>query len=418
MQHVSLYLGICKAILHCWDIPESVVPFMGMETNTINAKADEKFCSQSHHPPIKESQRITDMVEAGNASSNNGSNVDNVAVSSLHTFMNTMSQTGVPIVQSNDITVTEKLQDCLVLNGKLPGHVKMESAMSTGSVSQQADPSDVTYQSLVDRSSAIDFMTCTSQISNDGNSGHASSCLSPNISFLSKERNHGGLLGVGTNYANKCAFMGSVFKPHSYINQYMHGEFAAAAAAKLAVLSSEESQASEMHKSGNTRKAMSGSISLQAKAFSSTASRFFWPCSERKLWEVPRERCSWCYSCKSPPSNRRGCMLNSAMTVATKSAMKILNGLLAPKTGEGNLPTIVTYIMYMEESLCGLISGPFRSVSYRKKWRKQVAEACTLNSIKALLLEVSSPPKNNKICWHVYYHAYICFNLFIYFIMI
>lgn len=111
-------------------------------------------------------------------------------------------------------------------------------------------------------------------------------------------------------------------------------------------------------------------------------------------------------------------MLNSAMTVATKSAMKILNGLLAPKTGEGNLPTIVTYIMYMEESFCGLISGPFRSVSYRKKWRKQVAEACTLNSMKALLLEVSSPPKNNKICWHVYYHAYICFNLFIYFIMI
>ncbi|KAJ0083367.1 hypothetical protein Patl1_30508 [Pistacia atlantica] len=79
-QHVSSYSGICKAILQYWGIPEGVIDPMGV------IKADEKFCSLSPHPPVKESYGVTDMVEAENASSNNGSNVDNVAVSSLGYF--------------------------------------------------------------------------------------------------------------------------------------------------------------------------------------------------------------------------------------------------------------------------------------------------------------------------------------------
>ncbi|KAJ0020610.1 hypothetical protein Pint_31990 [Pistacia integerrima] len=375
-QHISSYSGICKAILQYWGIPEGVIDPMGV------IKADEKFCSLSPHPPVKESYGVTDMVEAENASSNNGSNLDNVAVSSLATSVDTMTQPNLPVGQSNSLTVTEKT------NMKLHGHIKMESAMSTGSITQQAEPSDLTYQSLVDRSSAIDFMTCTSRISNESYNRHESSCLPANMFFQSKEGNYAGFLRGGRNSAGNCAYMGSNFKPQAYINQYMHGDFAAAAAAKLAVLSSEESQVSEALKSGNARKVISGSILMQAKAFSSTASRFFWPCPEKKLWEVPRERCSWCYSCKAPASSRRGCMLNSAITIATKGAMKFFNGLHPLKIGEGSLPTIAAYILYMEESLCGLMKGSFVSSSYRNRWRKQVQEASTFNLLKALLLEL------------------------------
>lgn len=381
-----------------WGIPETAVSPAGMIemcTNAANIKSDGKACSLSLNPPIKESHGSMDMVDTENANSNNEINVDNATVSNLYS-MDMITPTDLPMAQSNAIT-TEKSHDCLVLNSKLPGQIKRESTMSTASVSQQAERSDVTHQSLVDKSSPVDLMTCSS-ISNDGYGGHASSCLSANMPFQSKEGNHEGLLRVRRNSADNCVFMGSLFKPQAYINQYVHGEFSATAAAKLAVLSFEESQVLEAQKSGNAKKIMSSSISLQAKAFSLTASRFFWPCSEKKLWEVPRERCSWCYSCKAPASSRRGCMLNSALTVATKSAMKILNGLHPPKIGEGNLPTIATYILYMEESLCGLMGGPFASASYRKKWRKQVEEASTFNSIKALLLEVSF---FLKVFWHV-----------------
>ncbi|XP_044481839.1 DDT domain-containing protein PTM-like [Mangifera indica] len=375
-QHVSLYLGICRAIIQYWGIPEGVVDPLGV------IKADEKFCSLSLHPPIKESYGVTDMVEAQNASSNPGSNEDNVTVSSLGTFVDTMAQTNLPVGQSNSLTVAEKT------NMKLQGHIKMESNMSTGSITQQAEPSDLTYHSLVERSSAIEFMTCTSRISNENYHRPASSCLPANIPFQSKEGNYEDFLRGERNSAGNFALMGTNFKTQAYINQYMHGDFAAAAAAKLAVLSSEESHVSEALRSGNGRKVISGSILMQAKAFSSTASRFFWPSPEKKLWEVPRERCSWCYSCKVQASSKRGCMLNSAITIATKTAMKFFNGLHPLKLGEGSLSTIAAYILYMEESLCGLMSGFFLSSSHRNRWHKQVQEASTVSMLKALLLEL------------------------------
>ena len=82
-------------------------------------------------------------------------------------------------------------------------------------------------------------------------------------------------------------------------------------------------------------------------------------------------------------------MLNHAAISATKSAMKILSGLAPVRSGEGIIPSIATYVMYMEESLRGLIVGPFLSECYRKHWRKQVERAKSFSDIKPLLLKVS-----------------------------
>lgn len=81
-------------------------------------------------------------------------------------------------------------------------------------------------------------------------------------------------------------------------------------------------------------------------------------------------------------------MLNAAVTGATKSALKIYNGLFPLKNGEGVLSSIAAYILYLEESLCGLIAGPFFSESLRYQWRKKLEEATTCKAMKALLLEV------------------------------
>jgi len=180
---------------------------------------------------------------------------------------------------------------------------------------------------------------------------------------------------------------GLSFKPHSYINHYTNGELAASAAATLAILMSEETHEPDLHKFSNAKKAASSNILLQMKAFSIVASSFFWPSPDKK--EITRERCGWCHSCKLTSASRRGCMLNAAVTGATKSAMKIYSGLFPLKNGEGVLSSIAAYALYLEESLRGLIAGPFLSESLRYQWRKKLEEASTCKAMKALLLEVS-----------------------------
>ncbi|XP_011005757.1 PREDICTED: uncharacterized protein LOC105111939 [Populus euphratica] len=382
MQHRSLYLEICKAIAQHWNMPQSAFSLLettGRGFNIASVEEDAKLSALSL--PREESCKVVDNVVAENAVSVNGSNTDIVAIPSLETSFDAAIQAGPQyIVSDGDVSRTGYFH---LMRMKQHEQIKLES---TESVNQLADPSDVTQQSLVYRSSAMELATCTSANSvgsciENGNG----TCLPASVFSQNKEGNHQGIQRV-QNSTNNCSYVGTFFKPHAYINHYMHGDFAASAAVNLNVLSSEESR-TETHKSGNGRKVVTD-ILLQAKAFSTAASRFFWPSSERKLVEVPRERCGWCYSCKLPPSNRRGCMLNSAALTATKGALKVISGLRPILNGEGSLSSISTYILYMGEVLCGLTTGPFLSASHRKLWRRQVEDASTHSALKQPLLEL------------------------------
>ncbi|KAJ0623516.1 putative transcription factor & chromatin remodeling DDT family [Helianthus annuus] len=184
------------------------------------------------------------------------------------------------------------------------------------------------------------------------------------------------------------SYMGLSFKPQAYLNVYIHGDFAASAGASLAILSSEEKLATQTQSSTSShRKFMSANYSLQAKAFSLAAKRFYWPNYEKKLVEVSRERCGWCLSCKATINSKRGCLLNAAASNAIKGAAKILSSSRQSKNVEGSLASIATYVIFMEESLYGLTVGPFLNSSYRSQWQKHVEEAVTLSEIKAYLLE-------------------------------
>ncbi|KAI3683586.1 hypothetical protein L1987_84094 [Smallanthus sonchifolius] len=183
-------------------------------------------------------------------------------------------------------------------------------------------------------------------------------------------------------------YMGLSFKPQTYLNVYIHGDFAASAGATLAILSSEEKLATQTQASTSSqRKLMSANYSLQAKAFSLAAKRFYWPNYEKKLVEVSRERCGWCLPCKASVNSKRGCLLNAAASNAIKGAAKILSASRQSKNVEGSLASIATYVIFMEESLYGLTVGPFLNSSYKNQWQKHVEEAATLSEIKAYLLE-------------------------------
>ncbi|XWS71521.1 hypothetical protein CRYUN_Cryun03dG0145000 [Craigia yunnanensis] len=384
IQHKTLYFGICKAIIHHWNIPENIFSPIEMGDNVANVKEDEKFSIGSPLPSGKENHKFLDSVDAENASSFSGSNV---GVSCPNTSVDAMNQTDPPGSLSNGGTIGGK--DHPPKNKKLSEHIYIESAMSVASVSQQA-ASDVTHQSLVNRSSVIDHNSCASGNSCDSYVGTANGiCFQANMICQSKAGYHVGFGRDARNSIIDYAYMGISFKPHAYVNHYIHGHFAATAAAKLAVLSSEENQVSDANKSGSARKVtFTSNIFLQVKAFSLATSRFFCPNAEKKWLDVPRERCGWCYSCKAPSSSRRGCMLNSAVSTATKSANKIFIALPPLKNGGGSFPSIATYILYMEESLRGLVAGSFLSPDYRKQWRRKMEEASTCNAVKVLLLDL------------------------------
>ena len=366
-----IYSGICMAILEYWKIPEnflSICVTSVPQVNFTNSNTDVKL-------PLmikEENQALSSLKAEYSLTFANGICSDNLEPSLDASLVTTSG----PAPGSSGNTRT-------TVNLKLCEETAMNSTVSV--VNHLSNPK---YENPVNMTAGVGPANCSFVSGQFNNYGHRNDIRLPmNFSLQTK----GGQSGFGKckgSLTNDFVYTGFSYKPQSYINCYMHGDFAASAAANLAVLSSEDSR-SVGHVSDNLGKATSGNTYLLAKAFSQTASRFFWPSSEKKLVEVPRERCGWCLSCKALISSKKGCMLNHAALNATKNAMKILSGLAPVRIGEGIIPSIATYVIYMEESLRGLIVGPFLSECYRRHWRKQVERATSFSDIKPLLLKVS-----------------------------
>ncbi|XP_061346257.1 DDT domain-containing protein PTM-like [Gastrolobium bilobum] len=394
MQHRPIYYGICMAVLRYWNVPENFLPLSvstGTIVNSASIKEETKF-STSLLPPLGEDNHKPVSLGKGEYPLTTVSliHTDNMVPSLYASSVTTQS----PAPESS---VSACSKEHPTVDTKIPEETRMESVISAGSVSVSYQ-SDVSYRSSLNRPTTVDPAKCALVNSRTNYYGHANDMGLPmSFSLQTKESTQAGFGKSEGNVTNDFGYMGFSYKPQSYINYYMHGDFAASAAAKFAVLSSEESR-SEGHISDNQKKTASGNTYLQAKAFSLTASRFFWPSSEKKLVEVPRERCGWCFSCKAPVSSKRGCMLNHAALSVTKSAMKIFAGFSPIRSGEGILPSIATYIIYMEECLRGLIVGPFLTASYKKQWRNRVEQATTFSAIKPLLLKLEENIRMIAFC--------------------
>jgi hypothetical protein len=180
------------------------------------------------------------------------------------------------------------------------------------------------------------------------------------------------------------------FKPQAYMNLYNHGNIAASAAANLAVITSDEGKISASKLTANPRKRMAADNSLQLKAFSSAAAQFVWPSTEKKLMEVPRDRCGWCLACRSSAiGNKKACFLNMATANAAKGSARILSAMHVIKNSDSHFPSIVAYLANMEESLRGLLVGSLQDVQQKERWHQQLQEASNCRTVVPLLLEVS-----------------------------
>ncbi|KAK4492240.1 hypothetical protein RD792_003041 [Penstemon davidsonii] len=351
-EHAVMYSEICRGIMQYWELPNNILPCYEPSEVCLQLEK-EKESGESTTQLVKPLDKsVPEMTEVENT----GSCVTGIC--------------------APEITAS-CLMDCI------QGPIFCGNSLETVAVSDQAGNIDsTTQQSGYSMNTIMTEPTSSSGLPVNGTS------LGVKMSIPSGEFNNGVDRKADESPYDGCLYMGSSFKINTYINQYVHGDFAASAAANLAVLSSEENQGHDSRSSGNRRKAMFASVSLQVKAFSSAALRFIWPHTEKKLVEVPRERCSWCFSCKAAVSSKRGCLLNLAASNATRGVAKVLAGARPMKNGDGRLPGISTYIMFMEESLSGLLVGPFLNETFRKRWRREAEQASTCNAIKILLLEL------------------------------
>ncbi|KAE8798043.1 Nucleosome-remodeling factor subunit BPTF [Hordeum vulgare] len=195
---------------------------------------------------------------------------------------------------------------------------------------------------------------------------------------------------IGSTSGGKSAKVLS-FKPQAYMNVYSHGNVAASAAANLAILTSEEGKVSVSQLTTNPRKKMAADCALQVKAFSSPAAQFIWPSTEKKIMEVPRDRCGWCIACKiSAAGAKKACFLNVATANAAKGSARILSAMHVIKSSDSHFPSITAYMVNMEESLRGLLVGSLQDMQQRQRWHKQLQEASNCTAIVPLLLELES----------------------------
>ncbi|XP_066336674.1 DDT domain-containing protein PTM-like [Miscanthus floridulus] len=183
----------------------------------------------------------------------------------------------------------------------------------------------------------------------------------------------------------------SSFKPQAYMNLYNHGNIAASAAANLAIITSDEGKVSASQLTLKPKRKVAADNALQLKAFSSAVAQFVWPSTEKKLIEVPRDRCGWCLACRSSASgNKKACFLNMTTTNAAKSCARVLSTMRVIKNSDSHFPSIAAYLANMEESLRALLVGSLQDVQQRERWRQQLEEASNCITIIPLLLELES----------------------------
>ncbi|XP_020552432.1 DDT domain-containing protein PTM-like [Sesamum indicum] len=378
-EHIVAYSEICRGIMQYWVLPEDLLPCSEMPVAGLQLSKELGGDECTTHLDNLLKKSFTEMTEIDDTGScDSGSGAADKAASNLTNFVPG------PVLSGNSLSTMIK-SDNLGSNGQNSCFILVEPTSFGGLIGQPA-AKELNQQSTSNVTEAVSHTTRNSTDNFSGPVNGATPKAKTSLSCLGlnsrAERKSCG------NAYDDSIYRGSSFKTTGYINNYMHGDFAASAAANLAILSSEENQVPEPRSSYNRRNAMSDNVSLQVKAFSSAGMRFFWPNTEKKLVEVPRERCTWCFSCKATVASKRGCLLNAAASNASRGAMKVPAAVRSVKNGDGRLPGIITYIMFMEESLRGLLTGPFLNDTFRKRWHKQVEQATTCNAIKILLLEL------------------------------
>lgn len=166
----------------------------------------------------------------------------------------------------------------------------------------------------------------------------------------------------------------------AYMNRYSFAQTASSVAEELMHKSSIEISKEPINSNEEI-------ISKQMKAILKKWDKFYWPNTQRLNADTQKEKCGWCFSCKSSTDDmdclfymNNGCVLGSSESEVA--------GLLSKRNKKGHLVDVICHVLSIEDRLQGLLLGPWLNPHYTKLWRKSALKAADMASVKHLLLTV------------------------------
>ncbi|XP_073114009.1 DDT domain-containing protein PTM isoform X2 [Elaeis guineensis] len=169
--------------------------------------------------------------------------------------------------------------------------------------------------------------------------------------------------------------------PGCYVNYYTFGRIAFSVAQELMHKASE---------SGNkeSKKPVEDMMSQQLKAISKNSIRFCWYSNQKLSLDAQKEKCGWCYSCKS--LNGSDCLFKVMDDKHLESSKPRTAGLRSEKKKKSHILSAMHHILSIEDRVRCFLSGLWENPHYSNLWRKAVLKASDVASLKHLLLNLES----------------------------
>lgn len=127
-------------------------------------------------------------------------------------------------------------------------------------------------------------------------------------------------------------------------------------------------------------------IAAQLKVILKKTSNFYWPFIQNLNVATQKEKCGWCFPCKSS-SDELDCLFKTNIGRIEEGFAVDVPGLQLKRKGKGHLRDVICQILSIENRLQGLLLGPWLDSRYSKLWREGLL-AFDFHSIKPLLLMV------------------------------
>ncbi|KAL9688734.1 hypothetical protein QQ045_033158 [Rhodiola kirilowii] len=129
------------------------------------------------------------------------------------------------------------------------------------------------------------------------------------------------------------------------------------------------------------------SLSSQLKAIVKKCSRFCWPSIRDSKFDARTENCGWCYCCKAPDVYA-DCLFKLNYSGPAWKSRAIDHP--SKGCGKGHLVDIISYVLFIESRLQGLLLGPWLNPQHSRNWSRSVLNSSDLASVKYALLMLES----------------------------
>ncbi|XP_072958753.1 DDT domain-containing protein PTM [Typha angustifolia] len=169
--------------------------------------------------------------------------------------------------------------------------------------------------------------------------------------------------------------------PSAYMNYFSFGRIASSLAEELMCKSSESNNM-------EVKKSVEDIMSIQLRAISKKSVGFCCYTYQKLSLDAEKEKCGWCLSCKNSSDSDCLVKVTDERHLANSKLRNV--GVRSEKNKKSHIVSAIHYILFMEDHLHGLLSGPWQNPQYRNLWRKAVLKSLDVASLKNHLLMLES----------------------------